>query len=168
MLYCLLYDIYYHQLFNYANRILKDAEQAEDIISESFVIVWQKRMEFNSLKSVASYLYTVTRNGCLSHLKKVKKKIHTHQELTYLHTQNYALNSAEDIQADLIQLSIIAAQQLPEGMKKVFELIYIEGFSASEAAGKLHLSINTINVQKANSIKRVRATLMRKGFLIFF
>ena len=163
-----LYDIYYHQIYNYANRIVNDPEQAEDIISESFVIIWQKRMEFNSLKSVASYLYVVTRNSCFAHLKKLKKNNITRVGLAYQHGQQDLLNAADSIQADLIQLSMIAAQQLPKEMKKVFELIYIEGFSATEAAEKLQLSVNTVNVQRANAVKRLRATLIKKGFLITF
>src|ERR1700730_598719 len=79
-----LYDIYYLQLYNYAVKIINDPEQVEDIISESFVIIWQKRADFTSLKSIAAYLYTVTKNACFTYLKKTKKKMRTHQELAYL------------------------------------------------------------------------------------
>ena len=163
-----LYDIYYHQLFNYASRILNDPEQAEDIISESFVIIWQKRDKFQSLKALAAYLYIVTRNSCFVHLKKIRKLSHSQKEAEYILGQSDLYEAVDAIKADLIQFSLIAAQKLPREMQKVFQLIYIEGFSAAEAADKLQLSIHTIKAQKVNAIKRVRETLIKKGLLMVF
>jgi RNA polymerase sigma-70 factor (family 1) len=164
-----LYDTFYHPLLNYATRILHDAGDAEDILSESFVILWQKRNDFESFKSVAAFLYTVTRNACFTHLRKLKKKTNAHRELAYLVPDLDTMNSADAIREDLIQFSLIAAQRLPKEMKRVFQLIYMEGFSAAEAAEKLQLSVNTINAQKANAVKRIRSSLIRKGLLnIFF
>jgi len=163
-----LYDIFYHPLLNYANRILHDTGDAEDILSESFVILWQKRMDFKSFKSIAAFLYTVTRNACYTQLKKTKKKNSTYQDLSFVLPDAIHIDSAAAIREDLIQYSLIAALELPSEMKKVFQLIYIEGFSAMETAKKLQLSVNTVNAQKSNAIKRVRATLIRKGLLQVF
>jgi RNA polymerase sigma-70 factor (ECF subfamily) len=163
-----LYDIYYHQLFNYASRILNDPEQAEDIISESFVIIWQKKDKFQSLKALAAYLYVVTRNACFEHLKKIKRLSHSQKEAEYILTQPGLYEAVDAVKADLIQFSLIAAQKLPKEMQKVFQLIYIEGFSVSEAADRLQLSIHTVKAQKVNAIKRVRETLIKKGLLMVF
>jgi RNA polymerase sigma-70 factor (family 1) len=163
-----LYNIYYHQLYNYSYRIIGNQEEVEDILSESFFIIWKKRKEFSSLKSVAAYLYTITRNSCITHLRKAKRRLIAHKALAYNYPTEASVEITDAIKSDLVQWSIIAAQQLPKEMKKVFHLVYIEGFSAAEAAELLQLSIKTINSQKLNAIKRVKETLIKKGLLITF
>ncbi len=162
-----LFDMYNLQLHHYASRFISAPDQIEDIISESFVIIWQKRLEFNSLKSIAAYLYTVTRNACFSYLRKANKRASVFQELTYLNAEDNAEDIVSAVKSDLIQFSIIAARDLPAEMKKVFQLIYIEGYSASETAEKLSLSVHTVKAQKANAVKRIRQHLKKKGLLIF-
>jgi RNA polymerase sigma factor (sigma-70 family) len=163
-----IYDIFYPQVYNFANRILREPAESEDIISESFVIIWERRQNFNSLKSLASYLYAVVRNKCYAHLKDTVNSNLSKKKFSYLISQANQQEVTDAIRADLIQYSIIAAQKLPPEMKKVFQLIYIEGFSATEAAKILNLSVHTVNAQKSNAIKRVKHTLLKKGLLIFF
>lgn len=160
-----IYDNLYSPLYHFANRFVKDPEQAEDILAESFIVLWQKRKEFETFRGLTAFLYTCTRNACLTHLIKVKRHAVSHQEILYLFDQPEPLEKLEAIRTDLIQYSLIEGEKLPAAMKKVFQLLYIEGFSASEIADKLHLSVNTVRNQKANAIKRVRENLIKKGLL---
>jgi RNA polymerase sigma-70 factor (family 1) len=163
-----LYDIYYHQLLNYASRFIAESDQAEDIISESFVVLWKKREEFETLQSIAAFLYTITRNACISQLKKDKTKAENLRRMAYLKPLTDAEDIANALKADLIQFTIIAAAQLPPEMKKVFQLIYIDGFSAIQTAEKLGRSVHTIRAQKTVAIKKIRETLVKKGLLMVF
>ncbi len=160
-----IYDMHYHAIWNFANRFLKDDDQADDIVAESFIKVWKKRAEFDSLKGIAYFLYTITRNACISHLKKTRTKEKTHKEIAYLLGKDEDKVALESIREDLIQLSIIEAQTLPDKMKEIFQLSYIEGFSAAEVADKLELSTHTVWAQKRNAVKRVRENLLKKGLL---
>jgi RNA polymerase sigma-70 factor (family 1) len=163
-----VYDIHYHQLLNYATRFISDSDQAEDVISESFVVVWQKRGEFESLKSITAFLYTITRNACLSQLKKDKRKAENLQRMSYLKSETNTEDITNAIKADLIQYALIAAAQLPPETKKVFQLLYIEGYSAIQAAEKLGRSVHTVRAQKTVAVKKIRETLIKKGLLLVF
>jgi RNA polymerase sigma-70 factor (family 1) len=160
-----IYNSHYRPLYHFAIRFIKDSHQAEDIITECFISLWQKRKEFETFKGLVAFLYTCTKNGCLSHLKKVRRHETSHLEIAYLFDQSEVLDNADAIKNDLIQCSIIESENLPPAMKKVFQLLYIEGFKTTEIAQKLHLSVNTVRAQKANAIKRVRENLLKKGLL---
>jgi RNA polymerase sigma-70 factor (family 1) len=160
-----IYNIYYHPLYHFAYRFVKDNEQVEDILAESFVVLWKKKEEFESFKGLISYLYTIVRNACFDHLKKTKRRNASDNEFAYLFEdgKNSEINDA--IKTDLIQYSLIEGSKLPSQMRKIFHMLYIEGFSAVEIAEKLHLSIYTVKAQKFNAIRRVRNNLIKKGLL---
>ncbi|HYF32515.1 MAG TPA: sigma factor [Chitinophagaceae bacterium] len=59
-----LFDKYYAAVAFFANRLLKNRERAEDIVSEVFFTLWQKRAEFNAETPIKAFLYTTTRQTC--------------------------------------------------------------------------------------------------------
>jgi RNA polymerase sigma-70 factor (family 1) len=160
-----IYDMHYQPLYHFANRYVKDTEQAEDIIAESFIVLWQARTKFQTLKGLTAFLYTIIRNASLNHLRKIRRRVVSNKELTYLFESHELFQSTDAIKTDLIHLSLIEGASLPSEMKKVFQLLYMEGFSATEVADKLSLSVKTVRVQKGNAIRRVRASLIKKGLL---
>jgi RNA polymerase sigma-70 factor (family 1) len=160
-----IYDMLYRPLYHFANRYVKDIEQAEDIIAESFIVLWQKRTEFQTLKGITAFLYTIIRNASLNHLRKIRRRVASNKELTYLFESRELFQSMEAIKTDLVHYSLIEGARLPSEMKKVFQLLYMEGFSAVEVADKLSLSVDTVRVQKRNAIQRVRESLTKKGLL---
>jgi RNA polymerase sigma-70 factor (ECF subfamily) len=160
-----IYDMHYHGLRQFAQRFLKDEAQTEDIIAEGFVKVWQKRKAFDSLRGIAYFLYSITRNACISHLKKTRTKEKTHREMAYLSGMGDDAHAAEAIKNDLIQWSILESGNLPVKMREIFRLLYIEGFSAAEVADKLDLSTHTVWAQNRNAVKRVRENLLKKGLI---
>jgi RNA polymerase sigma-70 factor (ECF subfamily) len=155
-------------LFHFANRYVKDEMQAEDIIADAFIVLWQKKEEFTTLKGLVAFLYTIIRNACLDQLKKIKRHTGSKDELAYLFDIREISEPLEAIKMDLIQLSLIEGAKLPSQMKKVFQLLYIEGFSSAQIADQLKLSIHTVRVQKVNAIRRVRENLTKKGLLSWF
>ena len=71
-----LFDGYYIPLCLFAERYLKNSEDAADIVQEAFIKLWQQRKDFGNLYAVKSFLYTSIRNASLNklqHLKVVEK-----------------------------------------------------------------------------------------------
>lgn len=65
----LLFKTHYASLCRFAKSILKDAEQAEDMVQEVFMRCWNKREQIHLSGSFKSYLYTAVRNHCFNMLK---------------------------------------------------------------------------------------------------
>lgn len=67
---------YFEVLHTYAYTILKDNEEAKDVVQSVFMHLWQKREVLTIKQSVRSYLYVATHNHCLNHIKsrKIRQK----------------------------------------------------------------------------------------------
>src|SRR5215510_12616899 len=76
----LIHKSYYLALSRYSERIVKQKEEAEDIVGEFFLILWENRENIHITKSLKSYLYQGIRNLCLKYLerKKVSSKYSEH------------------------------------------------------------------------------------------
>ena len=64
-----LFDDYFPILCVFSFHYVEDKEVCKDIVQESFLSYWERKENFDDLLKVKSFLYTVTRNKCLNHLK---------------------------------------------------------------------------------------------------
>lgn len=69
-----LFGQYYNSLYRFAANYLCDPEAAHDIVQELFTDLFEKSAELNIVTSVKAYLFTATRNRCLSFLRSLKIK----------------------------------------------------------------------------------------------
>ncbi|MBN2261918.1 MAG: RNA polymerase sigma-70 factor, partial [Prolixibacteraceae bacterium] len=65
---------YYERLCNYANTILNDMDEAEEIVQNAFLAMWEKRESIDVHTSLKSYLYRSVYNSSLNHVKHLKVK----------------------------------------------------------------------------------------------
>ncbi len=74
-----LFRQYYASLCRYADSIVKDLDDAEEVVQTVFVTIWEKRLDIEINLSLKSYLYRAVHNHCLNRLKHNKIK-EAHQE----------------------------------------------------------------------------------------
>ncbi len=67
-----LYYMYYRQLHFYCNSIIANEDDAQDIVSDVFVIFYDRFKQFDNLKQIKSYLYTSVRNACINYIRHQK------------------------------------------------------------------------------------------------
>ena len=67
-----LFKIHYAKLCFYANTILGNIEISEEIVSDFFTEIWEKRMQIEFNLSIKAYLYKSVYNRCLNHIKHAK------------------------------------------------------------------------------------------------
>ncbi len=159
------FNSFYNSLLHYVTRFVKSEPVAEDIIADAFVVLWKKKSEFNSIKSIGKFLYTVTKNASFGYLRHTKMVLRTSGEVAYFAELADKDVAAKAMREDLIQLSLIASSNLPGKMKEVFEMLFIEGFTTSEVAERLNLSIHTVRAQKGNAVKKIREILIQQGLI---
>ena len=64
-----LFDDYYPILCVFASHYIEDKEVCKDIAQDVLLAYWERKEDFDDILKVKSFLYTVTRNKCLNHLK---------------------------------------------------------------------------------------------------
>ncbi|MFB6454413.1 RNA polymerase sigma-70 factor [Chitinophaga sp. Hz27] len=148
---------YYKPLCFFADQLLGSMPDAEDIVKDSFVKLWNKRSDFDHPRSIKSFLYTTTRNACLNHLRHQKVHDHFQQEMIYLDDKKGEdLILQRMIQSELIQSIYREIEKLPEKRQQVFRMIFLEGLKNDEIAEKLGISVFTVKEHKAKALAQLR------------
>ena len=131
-----------------AKGYVTDGQAAEDITSESFMKVWDKRKDFADMEKLYHFLSVSTRNSCLNFIRGQKRKLQ--REI------NYSLEN-EPSEADKVRDEIIAlvyrhiceeVEKMPRQLKEIFRLAYVEGLSNEEIADRMQISPSTMSNHK--------------------
>jgi RNA polymerase sigma-70 factor, ECF subfamily len=142
-----------------------DIDAAKDIVHTAFIQLWKHRNNLSSAVPVQSYLHTIIINKSLDVLKR--RRI---QE-RYLQNQD-AIELTHDLdQFDLKKLQAdihTAISELPEQMRRIFEMSRYEGLKYGEIARHLNVSVNTVETQMSRALAKLRVKLANWLPLIIF
>ncbi len=155
--YKLLFTALYPYLYPFARALVKTKEPAEEIVSDVFMKVWEKRKELNKIENLKLYLYVATRHIALNYLEKEKRKptnpidYFQHAELISVHLDPEQLL----ITADMMTLLRKAVDQLPPKCKVIFKLVKEDGLKYKEVAEILGISVKTVENQLAIALHKL-------------
>lgn len=160
-----VFDLYYHALHFFANRLIQDASAAEDITQETFIKLWEKHAGFHSPEAIKSFLYITTRNACFNYIKRAKTQAKNQKLWSHVwdESDDFVLNHLT--RAEAIREIYITLEMLPTECRKVMRLYFIEGKENEEIARLLNISIHTVRNQKARAVYLIRKKLRKKSFL---
>jgi RNA polymerase sigma-70 factor, ECF subfamily len=145
-------------------QFVKDLDTSKEIVQDAFINLWEKRETIDLSKPVTAYLSTTVRNRSLNYLrdnKKFNNDLLTAEEL--LSDQGvYQENTMEttDISARIKE----AIGELPEKCREIFILSRYENMKYQEIAGKLEISVKTVETQMSKALQHMRLRL--KEFLL--
>lgn len=157
------YTEIYHRfrglLYVHAYRILRDREEAKDIVQELFTILWVRRSTLLFKSGMASYLYASVRNRVFDRISRKKVESGYFESLKNFIPPS-GCNTDDHVQekelAELIEKEITA---LPAKMREIFELSRKEHLSYKEIAEQLIISDKTVKKQVSNALKILRLKL---------
>jgi RNA polymerase sigma-70 factor (family 1) len=161
-----IYDRYWLLLYKHARHMLKNDEDAKDVIQEVFTDLWERRNEQLTNYTLPAFLYTATRNKILNIIKHLKVEAKYAHELQY--KSLLATESADDLAITNELTAIIEAgiQSLPPKMREVFLLSRNANKSYKEISAELSISDKTVKKQVNNALHVLRGKL--SSFLLFF
>lgn len=135
-------------------RYARNREEAEDVLQDGFVKVFQKIHKFDDKGSLEGWIRRIMVNTAIDHLRK--EKHYQHQlEINEAITEEVTENALDHLEAEAL-LGLI--QSLPTGYRVIFNLYGIEGYSHAEVAEQLGISESTSRSQYT----RARALLKQK------
>jgi len=157
---------FYHKSFYYlARQIVKNDEQAEDIVSDCFLKLWKKRAEFNSVDSIRAFMYVIIKNASIDHVRHAQTKSISHEQILQQAEQDTNYIESKMIKAELLQLILQEVETLPPIRRKIFKLIFLEDMTVFEIARILNISVDTVRVQKAKALHGLRSIILNKELL---
>ncbi|SMD11657.1 RNA polymerase sigma factor [Pedobacter nyackensis] len=157
------YKLHYKTLCYFAIRLTQDESETEDIVSECFVKIWEKRADFKTAENIKAYLYIRCRNVCLTYLRDLKRK--TAAQQLYFNQLEQSGNTIlhEIIEAEFLNVLDQELNFLPERCREVFNLIYFEGKKTDEIAFQLNLSVKTVRNHKARAVDQLKTAFLKKN-----
>lgn len=163
------FDFFFREFFPslcfFANHILDNRCEAEDIASAAFIKIWKRHSQFNDAKNIRSYLYQIVRNDCLKFHQQQKRSAIITQEIRYLSNGDLENNyEAGVIRSEFLGEIYKAINTLPTECRKIFKMLYIQGKSIKEISSELEITASTIRTQKARGL----AVLKNKIFFFIF
>lgn len=148
-----LFEKYHKRLYLFLYRLLKSTQDAEEIVQDTFVKIWEKRLRFREEYTFESYLFKIAKNSFLNYnRKKVNTRIFHEQYGLLLDIKQ---NTTEDylIFKETQEIIDSIIQEMPPKRREIFILQKVEGLSRKEIAEKLDISVITVDshLLKANA-----------------
>lgn len=147
------------ELFRLALRITLNHAEAEDVVQETMMKVWNRRDQWDAIESMEAFCVTVCRNLALDRMKRVDNQNQTLEASHDAPDTSYASNPEEQtMQRDRVQLVKRLMQQLPEKQRTCMHLRDIEGKAYKEIAAVMNITEQQVKV----NIFRARQTIKQK------
>jgi len=161
-----IFKKYNAKIFNYAYFLLKCKEDAENIVQEVFIKVWENRENIRKHSSLSSYLFAIAHNTSIDLFrKKIKDK----------EFKNFLLSRQEPIEdpasADMEFREIEndarkAVEKLTERQRQIYLMHREEGLSYHEIADKLNISVNTVENHMVATLRILRKQLKSTSMIV--
>ena len=136
-----------NELYRLALRITLSREEAEDVVQETMIKVWNNRERWNDIDSIEAYCLTICRNLALDALRK-KENLHESIDVNMMQSPNFATHNLQDriIQQERVQIVRKLVDALPEKQRSCMQLRDFEGKSYKEIATILNISEEQVKV----------------------
>lgn len=170
-----LFCKYGSSLFSFVVSILKDEFDAEEVVQDVFLKIWEKRRDLDESLSFKSYLFTIALNTTKN---RYRKKLHAERYKQELALQ-LNINHTSDIDVieykNLLDYVDKIIDKLPPSRREIFILSKKDGLKNPEIAKLMNISEQTVKNQLVSAIKFLRSESVRDDnelgllfFLIFY
>jgi RNA polymerase sigma-70 factor (family 1) len=156
-----LFYAFVDKLTGYIVHITGSPEVAEEITQEVFLKVWQQRAALQAVENFDNYLFIISRNLTLTHLKKLARQ----QKLKTAYAEVLPLEErSAETKVDLATLQTLhtrAVESLPPQQRKVYLLSREEGMTRMQIAEALGVGTETVKQHMKLALKAVRLYMTR-------
>jgi len=139
----MLWEKYAPKLFGVCLRHCRNQTEAEEVLQESFIKIFDKLADFKNHGSFEGWIRKITVNTALTHLRLTHKFTFETDIEAAIQLSNYSFEPLEKVEA---QELLVAIKKLPENYKVVLNLFCIDGYSHQEIAKQLEISATASRV----------------------
>lgn len=174
--YIFLFREYYVSLCAYSRRYVGRKDIAEEIVSDTFLKIWESRRRLEINTSVKAYLFHAVCNNSLNYLRKLKTENNLEEYFRETSSENLGfevpLEEIEEqslLMENMSQKIEAAVMMLPEQQQRAFRLKRMEGRKTKEVAEIMGLSVKTIEMHLSKATLHLRQNLKDylPSFLLF-
>jgi len=155
---------YRQKVMNLAVSIVRDPVLAEDLAQTTFVKVWQALPKFDGRAALSTWLYTITRNTCLTAVERERRIVPLEDfaevadddgDPMVFGTAQAGVESSGQVAAEYDVAKLL--EQLPEPYRRVVVLFYLEDRSCEEVGELLSMPTGTVKALLHRGRKKLAA-----------
>ena len=160
----ILFKHYYPGLVIYASKFVQDKTEAEEIVQEFFVRLWEKHHKVKPSSTLKSYVFQSIKNSSLNFIRDKKVSLPIIEELINRSNTELIFNQDLYVVSELQQKIESAVNSLPKKCGEVFLMSRFRSMKNDEIAQELNISKRTVETHISNAIKVLKTEL--KDFLM--
>lgn len=151
-----LYSLYAKAMYNICLRMVRQQEEAEDLLQEAFTYAFSRLNTFRFEAAFGAWLKRITVNTCINHLKKKRAEL-------VLTEKNIERIEEEEVDYEELTFRVEevkqAIERLPDGYRVVLSLYLLEGYDHKEIAEILNISESTSKSQYLRAKQKIKEEL---------
>lgn len=154
-----VYDMYSKSLFAVISNLIKDRDEAEDVLQEVFVKIWKNIDSYNESKGrFYTWIINIARNTSIDKLRSKgfnnsQKNLSSDNFVHLLDNSNKLTN-----QIDTIGIREFVSKLKPKCIQ-IIDLLFFKGYTQQEASEELAIPLGTVKTQNRNCINDLRKFL---------
>jgi RNA polymerase sigma-70 factor (family 1) len=166
-----LFEQYSRKLYRFSFSYLKSESEAEDVVQEVFMKIWENRHKLKTGTSFQSYLFTIAFNSIRKSFNQKTRKDQFHTDLfDFLSEDNASIENHPDYETLLTKLEVLI-DQMPARRKEIFMKRKKEGKSVREIALMMNISSKTVENQITEAMNYLKKEFDKdriSGMLFFY
>ncbi len=153
---CIFRD-YYSLLCRYSYSLVRDKDNAQSLVQNAFVRLWENRFSLDHVTNLPAYLTSMVRSESLNWLRHEKHNLHLASLPPDLRSEN---PREGDIHAsDFTGKLVISISTLPDRCREAFEMSRFDNLTAREIADRMGISVKGVEALITRALKSLRAEL---------
>lgn len=161
-----IYNQYCHKLHQFVFMYLKQEEDAEEVVQEVFIKIWESREKVDVYLSFESFLFTIAYNSTMSLLRKRVSETKSREYLKSLQKIETEEMVIDEIQYNELNNKVQSLlEQLSPRQSEIYLLSREEGLSHKEIAIKLNISESTVNNHLVTILKFLKSNIDSSLFI---
>ncbi|MFH2096463.1 MAG: RNA polymerase sigma-70 factor [Bacteroidota bacterium] len=154
-----LFDRYYRPACIFALRYVRNMDNAEDIVQDVFVKIWEGRAGLNPSGSFSAFLFLSVRNKCIDWLRRSG----TEEKVIRLFIDDSSDLSDDNEPAIKIELLRNNIEKLPGQCKRVFKMHRFESMKYADIANRLGISVKTVENHMGKALRFLREEMKKSA-----
>jgi len=148
-----LYERYSKRLYGFVLRYIKQKSDAEEIVQEVFIKIWESRSKIDVYSSFESFLFTVAYNTTISLFRKRVSEKKYLEHLKSLQQFESTPDLTDEIHFNELNKKVKSLlNELTPRQKEIFQLSREDGLTHNEIAKKMNISLNTVKKHITNTL----------------
>ena len=144
-----------NKLYRFAFRLLGSVEEAEDVVQDVLLKLWDKKTEWSALRNLEAWSMRMTRNLSLDRMKAQSYRRHESTAGLEVADKQMLPDKQAELNESMMQIETII-NDLPEKQRMIIQLRDIEGYSYEEIAEVTGLNMSQVKVYLHRARKKIR------------